>query len=134
MEYRTHPRANGFFTRRCGARPAAFYFAIPDSKVRDMWYAIIGSDVPDSLPLRKPNRPAHLARVEALRDAGRLLLAGPFPAIDSPDPGPAGFAGTLIVAEFADLSAARAWAEADVYRTAGVWASLEVRPFLKVLP
>jgi uncharacterized protein YciI len=99
-----------------------------------MWYAIIGRDVPDSLPLRKSHRPAHLARVEALRDQGRVLVAGPFPAIDAPDPGPAGFAGTLIVAEFAELAAARAWAEADVYRTGGVWASIEVQPFLKVLP
>ena len=99
-----------------------------------MWYAIIASDVPDSLSLRRPNRPAHLARVEALRDQGRVLLAGPFPAIDSPDPGPAGFAGTLIVAEFDDLAAARAWAEADVYHAAGVWSSIEVRPFVKVLP
>jgi len=99
-----------------------------------MWYAIIGRDVPDSLAMRRPNRPAHLARVEAMRAEGRVLLAGPFPAIDSPDPGPAGFTGTLIVAEFEDLSAAREWAEADVYRTAGVWASLEVQPFLKVMP
>jgi uncharacterized protein YciI len=99
-----------------------------------MWYAILGRDVPDSLARRKPNRPAHLARVEALRDEGRLLVAGPFPAVDATDPGPAGFSGTLIVAEFEDLAAARAWAEADVYRSAGVWASLEVWPFLKVLP
>ena len=99
-----------------------------------MWYAIIGRDVPDSLPRRLPNRPAHLARVEALRDQGRILLAGPFPAIDSPDPGPAGFVGTLIVAEFEDLAAARAWAEADPYAIGGVWASTEVQPFLKVMP
>jgi len=99
-----------------------------------MWYLILGRDVPESLVLRKPNRPAHLARVEALRDQGRLLLAGPLPAIDSADPGPSGFVGTVIIAEFEDLEAARAWAEADVYRSAGVWASLEVQPFLKVLP
>ena len=99
-----------------------------------MWYAITGSDRPDSLAARRDARPAHLARLEALRDAGRLLLAGPFPAIDAADPGPAGFTGSLIVAEFDSLEAARAWAEADPYRAAGVYDVVDVRPFRKVLP
>ena len=99
-----------------------------------MWYAIYALDNADSLERRKAARPAHLARLHALRDAGRLLLAGPFPAIDAQDPGPAGFSGSLIVAEFADLEAARAWADADPYRVAGVYRDVCVRPFLKVLP
>ena len=99
-----------------------------------MWYAIIGHDLPDSLARRTSARPAHLDRLHALRDAGRLLLAGPFPAIDAEDPGPAGFSGSLIVAEFADLAAARAWADADPYVAAGVYAEVDVRPFRKVLP
>ena len=99
-----------------------------------MYYAIFGHDAEGSLPHRKAARPEHLARVVALRDAGRLLIAGPMPAIDSPDPGPAGFTGSLIIAEFADLAAAQAWAEADPYVAAGAWARIEVRPFLKVLP
>ncbi len=99
-----------------------------------MWYAIIAHDVAQSLQARLAARPAHLARLQALRDAGRLLLAGPFPALDADDPGPAGFSGSLIVAEFADLAAAQAWAEADPYRAAGVYAHVEVRPFRKVLP
>src|SRR5690606_34619560 len=99
-----------------------------------MYYAIIGTDVADSLPLRAKARPAHLARVEALRDEGRLLLAGPFPAIDSADPGPAGFTGSLIVAEFDSLQSARTWAEADPYLAEGVYASVEVKPFKQVLP
>ena len=99
-----------------------------------MWYAVIGTDVPDSLALRAAARPAHLARLERLRDAGRLLLAGPFPSIDADEPGPAGYAGSLIVAEFEDLAAARAWAEADPYQAAGVYARVEVRPFRRVLP
>lgn len=99
-----------------------------------MWYAIHAIDNPDSLPARTAARPAHLARLHALRDEGRLLLAGPFPAIDAEDPGPAGFAGSLIVAEFAELDAARAWADADPYRAAGVYAKVDVRPFRKVLP
>lgn len=99
-----------------------------------MWYAIIAEDIEDSLEARRSARPAHLARLEAMRDAGRLLLAGPFPAIDAVEPGPAGFGGSLIVAEFTDLAAARAWAEADPYRAAGVYRSVEVRPFRKVLP
>lgn len=99
-----------------------------------MWYAIVGNDVPDSLQRRLAARAAHLERLHALRDAGRLLLAGPFPAIDAEDPGPAGFSGSLIVAEFDDLDAARAWADADPYLTAGVYAGVDVRPFRKVLP
>jgi len=99
-----------------------------------MFYAIRGSDVPDSLDQRKAARPAHLARLEQLRDAGRLLLAGPFPAIDAEDPGPAGFAGSLIVAEFDSLEDARVWAQADPYVSAGVYAAVDVQPFRKVLP
>ncbi len=100
----------------------------------NLYYAIVGEDVPDSLPLRQAARPAHLARLQALQDEGRLLLAGPFPAIDSPDPGPAGFSGSLIVAAFDNLEAARAWADADPYVQAGVYARVSVRPFKKVLP
>ena len=99
-----------------------------------MLYVILGRDGPDSLPIRRRVRPAHLERVEALRAAGRLVLAGPMPAIDGPDPGPAGFTGSVIVAEFADLDEARAWANADPYVTDGVFASIEVHPFLQVLP
>lgn len=99
-----------------------------------MWYAIIGTDLPDSLARRLSARPAHVERLNQLRDEGRLLLAGPFPAIDAEDPGPAGFSGSLIVAEFDDLAAARAWAEADPYVAAGVYADVGVRPFRKVLP
>lgn len=99
-----------------------------------MWYAIVGSDTHDSLAARTTARPAHLARLNTLRDQGRLLLAGPFPAIDAEDPGPAGFTGSLIVAEFDDLDAAQAWAAADPYAAAGVYRSVDVRPFRKVLP
>lgn len=99
-----------------------------------MLYAIIGHDGPDSLERRRAARPAHLVRVEALVAAGRLILAGPFPAIDAADPGPAGFSGSLIVAEFESLAAARAWADADPYVTAGVYERVDVRPFRQVLP
>lgn len=99
-----------------------------------MLYAIVGEDQPGSLPRRLEARPAHLARLEALKAAGRLVLAGPFPAIDSPDPGPAGFAGSLIVAEFASLAEAQAWADADPYSAAGVYARVTVRPFRQALP
>ncbi len=99
-----------------------------------MWYLIEGYDVADALPKRAAARPAHLQRLHELRDQGRLLLAGPCPAIDAEDPGPAGFSGSAIVAEFESLEAARAWADADPYVDAGVYARVEVRPFRKVLP
>lgn len=99
-----------------------------------MLYALIGEDRPESLGARMAARPAHLARLQALADEGRLLLAGPMPAIDAEDPGPAGFAGSLIVAEFASLEAAEAWMAADPYVTEGVFAHTRVRPFRKVLP
>ncbi|MCL2345486.1 MAG: YciI family protein [Desulfobulbus sp.] len=99
-----------------------------------MLYLILGEDRPDALPARLAARPAHLERLRALQAEGRLLLAGPCPAIDSPDPGPAGFSGSLIVAEFASLAAAQNWAEADPYVAAGVYASVAVKPFKKVLP
>ena len=100
----------------------------------NLYYAIVGEDVPGSLDQRLAARPDHLARLNQLKDAGRLVLAGPFPAIDSPDPGPAGFSGSLIVAAFDSLDAARVWAEADPYVAAGVYASVSVKPFRKVLP
>ncbi len=99
-----------------------------------MLYAIFGNDVPDSLERRMAARPAHLARLKALQEDGCLLLAGPFPAVDAVDPGPAGFSGSLIVAEFPTLEAAQAWADADPYVAAGVYAQVAVRPFKKVLP
>lgn len=99
-----------------------------------MLYAIIGRDAPDSLPKRRAARPSHLERLKALVAEGRLVVAGPLPSIDAADPGPAGFAGSLIVAEFASLAAARAWADADPYVTDGVFASVEVHPYVKVLP
>lgn len=99
-----------------------------------MWYAIVTEDVEDSLPRRREARAEHLARLHQLRDEGRLLLAGPFPRVDAEDPGPAGFSGSLIVAEFPSLEDACAWAEADPYVLAGVYARTEVRPFRKVLP
>ncbi|MFM2407612.1 MAG: hypothetical protein RL358_354 [Pseudomonadota bacterium] len=99
-----------------------------------MWYAIIGNDVENSLTQRLAARPAHLARLQALQAQGRLLLAGPFPAVDAQDPAAAGFLGSLIVAEFATLVDARAWADADPYVAAGVYAEVDVRPFKKVFP
>ena len=99
-----------------------------------MYYALIGEDAPGTLAARLAARPAHVARLEALRDEGRLLLAGPMPAIDSPDPGPAGFTGSLIVAEFDSLSSAEAWAQDDPYVRQGVFARTTVRPFRKTLP
>ncbi|WP_454830530.1 YciI family protein [Pseudoxanthomonas wuyuanensis] len=99
-----------------------------------MWYAIEGHDAPDALPKRLAARPAHLARLTALRDQGRLLLAGPCPAIDAEDPGPAGYSGSIVIAEFDSLEAARAWADADPYAIAGAYARVEVRPFRRVLP
>jgi uncharacterized protein YciI len=97
-------------------------------------YAIVGDDAPGSLAKRLAARPAHLERLKELQDAGRLVLAGPCPAIDAPDPGPAGFAGSLIVAEFASLAEAEAWAAADPYVVEGVFAGTTVRPFRKVFP
>ncbi|MEN9465336.1 MAG: hypothetical protein RL217_1517 [Pseudomonadota bacterium] len=99
-----------------------------------MWYAIISQDVPDSLAKRQGVRPAHLERLNTLKDAGRLLLAGPHPAIDSSTPGDAGFSGSLVVAEFASLTEAQSWADADPYVGAGVYQQVTVKPFLKVLP
>lgn len=99
-----------------------------------MLYAIVGQDVPDSLNLRLAARPAHVDRLHALQQAGCLLLAGPFPAIDGNDPGSAGFSGSLIVAEFDTLAGAQAWADADPYVTAGVYADVSVKPFKKVFP
>ncbi len=99
-----------------------------------MLYAIVGEDRPDSLGDRLAARPAHLERLNALQNEERMILAGPCPAIDSPDPGPAGFTGSLIVAEFASLEAAQAWADADPYVAAGVYANVSVKPFKKVLP
>ena len=99
-----------------------------------MWYAIIGHDTPDSLDKRKAARPAHVSRLQALQDEGRLLLAGPFPAVDADDPGVAGFTGSLIVAEFASLQAAREWADADPYVASGVFRQITVQPFRKVFP
>ncbi|MGB9495169.1 MAG: YciI family protein [Azonexus sp.] len=99
-----------------------------------MLYVIIGEDQPGSLAQRLAARPAHLERLQALQSEGRLILAGPCPAIDSPDPGPAGFSGSVIVAEFASLEAAQAWADADPYAAAGVYAKTTVKPFKKVLP
>lgn len=99
-----------------------------------MLYAIIATDTENSLEKRLAARPAHLQRLQQLKEEGRLLLAGPHPAVDSPDPGPAGFSGSLIVAEFESLAAARSWAEADPYRAAGVYADVQVKPFNKTLP
>jgi len=99
-----------------------------------MFYAIIGEDGPQSLSARLASRPAHLARLHALQSEGRLLLAGPFPAIDAEDPGPEGFSGSLIIAEFASLDEAQIWANADPYVTAGVYVRVSVKPFRKVLP
>jgi uncharacterized protein YciI len=97
-------------------------------------YAILATDRPGSLADRLAARPAHLERLHALQEEGRLVLAGPHPAIDSPDPGDAGFTGSLIVAEFPDLETARAWADADPYKAAGVYQDVQVKPFKQVLP
>jgi uncharacterized protein len=99
-----------------------------------MWYAITGTDHPDSLERRREARSAHLARLQTLQQQGRLLLAGPFPAIDAEQPGLAGFTGSLIVAEFASLAEAEQWASVDPYVEANVYASVSVKPFLKALP
>lgn len=99
-----------------------------------MWYAIISEDIDDSLAKRKLARPDHLARLEELKQRGRLLVAGPHPKIDCEDPGEAGFSGSLIVAEFESLDAAQRWADADPYLSAGVYARVVVKPFKRVLP
>ena len=99
-----------------------------------MLYAIIAQDHPNSLDKRLKARPDHLARLEQLQNEGRLVLAGPHPAIDSEDPGPDGFTGSLVVAEFASLSDAQTWADADPYISAGVYAQVTVKPFKKVFP
>ena len=99
-----------------------------------MFYVIHGVDVENSLEKRLSVRPQHLARLHQLQKEGRLLLAGPLPAIDSDDPGPAGFTGTLVVAEFDSLDEAKAWVAADPYVSAGVFARVDVSPFRKVLP
>jgi uncharacterized protein YciI len=99
-----------------------------------MWYAIYSKDRKGSLPARLQARPAHVARLEGLQEQGRLLLAGPRPAIDAADPGPAGFLGSLVVAQFDSLSEAQEWAEADPYIESGVYESVEVSPFLRVMP
>lgn len=97
-----------------------------------MYYTIIGTDQPNSLENRKANRPAHLARLEQLRDAGRLLVAGPFPAVDNEDPAEAGFTGSVIIAEFANLAEAESWAKADPYALNGVYATVDIKPFKRV--
>ncbi len=99
-----------------------------------MWYVIHASDVENSLDARKTARPAHLERVQALVEQGRLLVAGPMPNIDSPDPGSAGFSGSTIIAEFDSLENAQEWAGSDPYVEAGVYECVDVRPFIKALP
>jgi uncharacterized protein YciI len=97
-------------------------------------YAIIATDVADSLPLRKITRPKHLEYLQELLDSGRVAIAGPHPAIDSPDPGPAGFTGSLIVAEFDSLEDAKAWSHGDPYVTDGVFGKVVIKPFVQVAP
>lgn len=99
-----------------------------------MYYAVQGTDAEGSLERRLSARPAHVARLQQLQNEGRLLLAGPFPAVDGDDPGAAGYTGSLIVAEFDSLAEARAWAQADPYVAAGVYRSVSVQPFRKALP
>ena len=99
-----------------------------------MLYAIIARDVPNSGALRPKVRPRHIEHLRPLLDAGRVVFAGPHPAIDSPDPGPAGFTGSLLIVEFDSLESAEAWAASDPYRTEGVFADVEVKPVLKVAP
>ncbi len=126
-----------------GATAMMFTFIVAQSLVLNKflitknmtsWYAIISDDITDSLSRRADARSAHLARLTELQEAGRLLLAGPFPAIDSVDPGQAGFSGSLVVAEFDSLDAAQIWADNDPYVHAGVYAQVRVKPFRKVLP
>ena len=99
-----------------------------------MWYAIIARDHPESLTKRVSARPAHVARLQLLQEQGRLLVAGPFPAVDAIDPGSAGFSGSLIVAEFATLEEAKIWAHADPYVISGVYTDVAIKPFKKVFP
>ena len=99
-----------------------------------MWFSIVCEDVSNSLPLRQQARPAHIARLEDLKQAGRLLVAGPNPATAVNDPGDAGFTGSIIIAEFASLEEAQDWADADPYRSAGVYSAVTVKPYKKVLP
>lgn len=99
-----------------------------------MWYSIVGDDAPNQLEKRRAARPAHLARLRNLQEQGRLLVAGPNPAIDSPDPGSCGFTGSLIIAEFPSLEDAQSWANEDPYKQLGVYTTVTVKPFLKALP
>jgi len=99
-----------------------------------MWYVVMSEDHEGSLEKRKSARPDHLARLQALLDEGRLLLAGPLPAIDSPDPGPAGFTGSLVIVDFPSLDEAKTWASEDPYSAAGVYKRITVKPFNRVLP
>lgn len=99
-----------------------------------MWYAILSEDVEDSLERRREAREAHLARLSLLVDAGRVLIAGPHPAVDAVEPGPAGFTGSLVIAEFDSLEDARTWADEDPFVTAGVYSKVTVKPFKRVLP
>jgi uncharacterized protein YciI len=99
-----------------------------------MWYAVISEDVPDSLPLRAKARPDHIERLQALAAEGRILIAGPHPAIDSNEPGEAGFTGSLVVVEFPSLEEAQEWADADPYAAAGVYKRVVVKPFKHILP
>lgn len=99
-----------------------------------MWYVIVAEESPDTLEKRLQARPEHLARLNQLKEQGKLLLAGPFPAIDSTDPGPAGFTGSLIIAEFEDLQAATDWANTDPFVNEGVYTKVTVKPFRKTLP
>ena len=99
-----------------------------------MWYAIIAKDHPDTLARRQLARPAHMARLLELQEAGSLFVAGAFPAIESEDPGPAGFTGSMILAQFPSMAEARAWADADPYVAAGVYADVQIKPFRKALP
>jgi len=99
-----------------------------------MYYAIVSEDIENSGPLRREARADHLARLETLKSEGRLMLAGPCPTIDSDDPGPAGFSGSVVIAEFDSLDTAKQWADADPYVAAGVYKAVSVKPFKKVLP
>jgi len=117
-----------------GGGPSIMPGSADKQKPLRMLYLILGKDGPDSLAGRALHRPAHLQRLRSLGAEGRLVLAGPLPAIDAADPGPAGYRGSLIVAEFSDFEAARQWADADPYLLGGVYASVDVSPFVRVLP